>query len=75
MTVFVMRDDSERRREEERLEKDQRSFGVTASIGLTALCSNDAGLRDLLSRADEGTYAAKAGGRNQVVTMPLPPER
>ena len=54
------------------LEKDGRLFGVTASIGMTAVSSSDAGTREVLARADEGTYAAKAQGRNQVIVMPLP---
>jgi diguanylate cyclase len=53
-----------------RLEKDGRYFGVTASIGLTALSRSDSGIREALARADEGTYAAKAQGRNQVIIMP-----
>jgi diguanylate cyclase len=53
-----------------RLEKDGRYFGVTASIGLTALASSDSGIREALARADEGTYAAKAQGRNRVIVMP-----
>jgi diguanylate cyclase (GGDEF)-like protein/PAS domain S-box-containing protein len=58
-----------------RLKKDQRTFGVTASIGLTALTRTDSGLREVLARADEGTYAAKAQGRNRVVVVPLPSDR
>ena len=54
------------------LEKDGRLFGVTASIGMTAVSSSDAGTREVVARADEGTYAAKAQGRNQVIVMPLP---
>lgn len=56
-----------------RLEHEGRSFGVTASIGLTALTRADAGPREAVARADEGTYAAKAQGRNRVVVMPSPP--
>ncbi|MDI9243638.1 diguanylate cyclase [Marinobacter sp. CHS3-4] len=58
-----------------RVEQDGRTFGVTASIGVTAMSSYDSGPREILARADEGTYAAKAQGRNQVVVVPLPPER
>lgn len=54
------------------LQKDSRSFGVTASIGMTALSSFDAGVREVIARADEGTYAAKAQGRNQVIVVPAP---
>ncbi|TGN39342.1 diguanylate cyclase domain-containing protein [Marinobacter confluentis] len=53
-----------------RLQKDGRDFGVTASIGLTMLNGSDSGVREVLARADEGTYAAKAQGRNQVIVMP-----
>ena len=58
-----------------RLQHDGKSFGVTASVGVTAMAQADAGPREVLARADEGTYAAKAQGRNRVVVMPLPPER
>jgi diguanylate cyclase (GGDEF)-like protein/PAS domain S-box-containing protein len=57
-----------------RLDREGRSYGVTASIGLTALAPADSGIRDVLARADEGAYAAKAQGRNRVVVMPSPPE-
>jgi diguanylate cyclase (GGDEF)-like protein/PAS domain S-box-containing protein len=53
-----------------RLHKDGRDFGVTASIGLTDLTAADSGPREAMARADEGAYAAKAQGRNQVVTVP-----
>lgn len=56
------------------VEKDGEHFSVTASIGLTALSHHDSGPRETLARADEGCYAAKAQGRNCVVTVPLPPE-
>jgi len=58
-----------------RIEQDGKSFGVTASIGLTEMCDADSGPREIVARADEGTYAAKAMGRNQVVTVPLPPRQ
>lgn len=52
-----------------RLYKDGREFGVTASIGLTDLSAADSGPREAMTRADEGSYAAKAQGRNQVVVI------
>lgn len=52
------------------LEQDGRRFGVTASIGLTDLNAGDSSPREALARADEGAYAAKARGRNQVVAVP-----
>ena len=55
-----------------RIEQDGKMFGVTASIGLTEICDADSGPREVVARADEGTYAAKAQGRNCVVTMSLP---
>ena len=55
-----------------RIEQDGRTFGVTASIGLTEMGVADTGPREVVARADEGTYAAKAQGRNRVVTVPLP---
>lgn len=55
-----------------RLHQDGESFGVTASIGLTALTAGDSGPKEVMARADEGAYAAKAQGRNQVVAVPTP---
>ncbi|GGY60093.1 sensor domain-containing diguanylate cyclase [Marinobacter zhanjiangensis] len=53
-----------------RLQNDGHDFGVTASIGLTDLSAADSGPREVMARADEGAYAAKARGRNQVVAVP-----
>jgi diguanylate cyclase (GGDEF)-like protein/PAS domain S-box-containing protein len=58
--------------EELRIEQDGRSFGVTASIGLTELVPGDRGPREVISRADEGSYTAKSRGRNAVVVVPAP---
>ncbi|MBW7471939.1 diguanylate cyclase [Marinobacter sp. M216] len=55
-----------------RIEQDGRSFGVTASIGLTELTPGDSGPREVVSRADEGSYIAKSRGRNAVVVVPAP---
>ncbi|MFC4257445.1 diguanylate cyclase [Marinobacter lacisalsi] len=55
-----------------RLAHDGRDFGVTASIGLTELSAADSSPRNAMARADEGAYAAKAQGRNQVVAIPAP---
>ncbi len=57
-----------------RIEHDGRSFGVTASIGLTDLTNWDTGPREVVARADEGCYIAKSRGRNAVVVVPAPPE-
>lgn len=56
-----------------RIEQDGRSFGVTTSIGLTELTPEDSGPREVMARADEGSYIAKSRGRNQVVVVPSPP--
>ncbi len=56
--------------EELRIEQDGRSFGVTASIGLTELVPGDSGPREVMARADEATYLAKGRGRNAVVVFP-----
>ncbi|MFD0523554.1 GGDEF domain-containing protein [Paractinoplanes durhamensis] len=40
---------------------------VTISVGLAHLNAGDAGLDQLLARADHALYAAKEGGRNRVV--------
>ncbi|AZT85730.1 diguanylate cyclase [Marinobacter sp. NP-4(2019)] len=55
-----------------RIKQDGRSFGVTASIGLTGLSPGDSGPREVVARADEGCYIAKAQGRNKVVVVPVP---
>ena len=60
--------------QELRIEQDGRSFGVTASIGLTELSPRDSGPREAVARADEGSYIAKSRGRNAVVVVPAPPE-
>jgi diguanylate cyclase (GGDEF)-like protein len=39
---------------------------VTVSVGMTFLTEQDETLEALLARADQGLYAAKQGGRNQV---------
>ncbi|WP_372986884.1 diguanylate cyclase domain-containing protein [Marinobacter sp.] len=57
-----------------RIEHDGRSFGVTASIGLTELTARDSGPREVMARADEGCYVAKSRGRNAVVVVPVPPD-
>lgn len=56
-----------------RIEHDGRSFGVTTSIGLTELTPQDSGPREVMARADEGSYVAKSRGRNRVVVVPSPP--
>lgn len=56
------------------IRQDDRDFSVTASIGLTELSAADSGPREATARADEGCYAAKAQGRNKVVSVALPPE-
>lgn len=60
--------------EQVRVRQEGREFGVTASIGLTTLSPADAGPREVVARADEAAYAAKAGGRNRVVAVPAPPD-
>jgi diguanylate cyclase (GGDEF)-like protein/PAS domain S-box-containing protein len=47
-------------------------FSVTASIGLTRIDATDVSAKAIMARADEGTYLAKGGGRNQVVTVLAP---
>lgn len=55
-----------------RIERDGRAFGVTTCIGLTELSPGDSGPREVVARADEGCYMAKAHGRNKVVVVPVP---
>lgn len=45
---------------------DQQNFNVTVSLGVTSLLPSDNTLDELLSRADQAMYSAKAAGRNCV---------
>lgn len=44
-----------------------RMIGITVSIGLVELSTNDASLESVMRRADLAMYQAKSRGRNQVV--------
>ena len=46
---------------------DHGSLRVTASVGVAALLDSDEVLKDVLKRADDALYAAKNGGRDQVI--------
>jgi diguanylate cyclase (GGDEF)-like protein len=46
---------------------------LTISIGLT-VCSKADSVTQMLRRADEALYVAKAGGRDRVVTRVAPPD-
>ncbi len=52
-----------------KVEHDGEFFSVTASIGLTRITTSDSSSKEVMARADEGSYLAKARGRNQVVTV------
>ncbi|GGE64742.1 hypothetical protein GCM10011533_16370 [Streptosporangium jomthongense] len=54
------------------IEQEGRTFGVTASIGMTELLAADREPKDVIARADEAAYVAKFRGRNRVVVMPAP---
>lgn len=56
------------------IKQDGRTYGVTASIGMTELAPSDTEPKGVFARADEGAYVAKANGRNRVVVMPVPGE-
>ena len=48
---------------------------LTISVGIATLQPSDAGIEDLLARADKALFAAKEGGRNRSVCCqdaPLP---
>jgi diguanylate cyclase (GGDEF)-like protein len=45
---------------------------VTVSLGVSCTSENDQGVNDLLKRADEGLYKAKAAGRNRVAWVYQP---
>lgn len=47
---------------------DGHTIGITVSIGLVELSTEDASLDSVIRRADLAMYQAKAAGRNQVVT-------
>ena len=40
---------------------------ITASFGVSAVARGDHSIHDAIKRADDGLYAAKRGGRDQVV--------
>lgn len=46
--------------------------GYTVSIGVATLAAGET-VAGLMARADAALYAAKAGGRNRVISAPLPP--
>jgi len=50
-----------------RLSWDRKIYDIGASIGVTAITARSPGPVDLMSQADVACYAAKSGGRNQVV--------
>jgi len=49
------------------VEKGAKQLAITVSVGVAALNADDEQPEKLLKRADIGLYAAKKGGRNQVV--------
>ena len=52
--------------EANRFEAGEARIAFTASIGVTDVRAEDAGIEDMLNRADKGLYCAKERGRNQV---------
>jgi diguanylate cyclase (GGDEF)-like protein len=52
-----------------RLRAGEHELQLTVSIGVTHVASTDRSLDDLLRRADQALYAAKAGGRDRVVAV------
>jgi diguanylate cyclase (GGDEF)-like protein/PAS domain S-box-containing protein len=49
--------------------RDEKTFGITASQGLTNLDKQDQGLEALYARADAAMYQAKRQGKNQIVLV------
>jgi diguanylate cyclase (GGDEF)-like protein len=49
------------------IETDRGIVNITASFGVTALCEDDENPEQLVRRADEALYSAKAQGRDRVV--------
>jgi len=45
----------------------EKAIKITASFGVASMSEKDSTLEDLLKRADDALYCAKANGRNQVV--------
>jgi len=48
---------------------------VTVSIGVSHLSESDAGLDEVMKRADDAMYEAKRLGRNRVVTADIATEK
>ena len=48
---------------------------ITASVGVTAAVREDVAIEDILRRADEALYAAKAGGRDRSMSSYPPGAR
>lgn len=51
------------------LDANPKDIAITVSIGVGSQLANESDFIDLFNRADEGVYAAKDGGRNQVVFL------
>ncbi|MCV9939810.1 PleD family two-component system response regulator [Boseaceae bacterium BT-24-1] len=49
------------------IQRGQRSITVTVSIGVASRRAGDAGPVEMMKRADEAVYRAKAAGRNRVI--------
>lgn len=47
------------------VESRRSSFGITVSVGIAEMRSEDLHVEDVLRRADRALYAAKSGGRNR----------
>lgn len=53
--------------EKNTVEYSSKTIKITASFGITELCSTDLQIKTLLDRADTALYEAKHKGRNQVI--------
>ena len=55
--------------------REQKAYGITVSIGISALASNMDSLDKMIAEADAAMYLAKQQGKNRTTISPLLPDR